>query len=237
VSLSQRLGRCQDGVVDWWVLDALSEEDRSTLTSTLHRRTYRRGEVIFHEGDPAETLHLIAVGHVSAHVSAPSGEPVIVSVLGRGDCFGELALAGPGRARAATVTALDRCETLSLTRAQFDRLRSQSPHLDRLLVLLLAARIERLNGYLLEALYTPASRRVALRLLELCESYRADGGQVVIPLTQEALANLAGTTRPTTNQALQDLARRGVLELQRGSVVVVDEPGLERISRPRRPLG
>jgi CRP-like cAMP-binding protein len=218
--------------VDWWVLDFLRPEDRRTFLSTLRRRTYGRREVVFHEGDPADALHLIVSGHVAAHVSSPSGEPVTVAVLGQGECFGELALAGPGRQRAATMTALDRCETLSLTRAQFDRLRSQSPDLDRLLVLLLAERVERLDQYLLEALYTPADKRVARRLVELCDAYRGDSSPVVIPLTQDALASLAGTTRPTTNQALQNMARLGIVEVKRGQLIVLDEAALLTLSHP-----
>jgi CRP-like cAMP-binding protein len=220
--------------MDWWVLEGLQPEVRRSLLSTLNRRTYRRGEVVFHEGDPAETLHLIVGGHLAAHVMSTSGDPVTVAVLGPGECVGELALVDANRQRAATVVALDRVETLSLTRAQFDRLRVEHRQLDQLLVMLLAARVDRLNRYLIEALFTSADRRVARRLLELCDAYRDELGQVVVPLTQDTLASLAGTTRPTTNQALQHLVRRGVLELRRGRVIVLDEAGLARSSGATR---
>jgi CRP-like cAMP-binding protein len=223
--------------MDWWVLDGVPPEDRRSFLSTLRRQTYRRREVVFHEGDPAETLHMIVAGHVTAQVSHPSGEPLTVAVLGPTDCFGELALVGPDRMRRATMTALDTCETLSMTRGQFDRLRDANPGLNRVLVLLLAARVEKLDYYLLDALYTPADTRVARRLVELCETYRPDSGPVVVPLTQDAIASLAGTTRSTTNQALQDMVRHHVIELGRGQIIVIDEPALVRLSDPAPTYG
>lgn len=223
--------------MDWWVVEALRPEDRREFLSTLRPRTYRRDEVVFHQGDPAEAVHLIVSGHAAARLSSTAGEPVTVSVLGPGECFGELALVGPGRRRSATMVALDKCETLSMTRAQFDQLRSQSPHVDRLLVLLLADRIAKLDEFLLEALYSPADRRVARRLVALCDTYRSDTNQVVIPLTQDALASLAGTTRSTTNQALQHLVKRDILQLRRGRVIVLDEAALVSLAAPTAAYG
>ena len=92
--------------MDWSVLASLPVEDRRRLVARLRRRAYRRDEVIFHQGDPADTLHLIAAGHVSVRVTLPGGEFVVVAILGPGDAFGEIALAG-GPLRGATVTALE----------------------------------------------------------------------------------------------------------------------------------
>ena len=185
--------------MDWPVLASVPAEDRHRLVARLRRRAYRRDEVIFHQGDPADTLHLIAAGHVSVRVTLPGGEFVIVAVLGPGDAFGEFALVGGPRPRTATVIALEPCETLSLGRDQFERLRASYPGVNRFLVELLSARVERLNGQLLEVLYVPAERRVLRRLLDLCQLYVGDGQHIVIPVTQEMLASLAGTTRPTAN--------------------------------------
>jgi CRP-like cAMP-binding protein len=142
--------------MDWPVLASVPAEDRNRLVATLRRRAYRRDEVIFHQGDPADTLHLVAAGHVSVRVTLPGGEFVVVIIFGPGDAFGELALVGGPRPRGATVIALEPCETLSLGRDQFERLRASYPGVNRFLVELLSARVETLNRYLLEALYVPA---------------------------------------------------------------------------------
>jgi CRP-like cAMP-binding protein len=89
--------------------------------------------------------------------------------------------------------------------------------------------VRMLNERLLEALYVPVEKRVRRRLVELSELY--GGEPPVIPLTQETLAELAGTTRPTVNQVLRDEERRGTIELLRGKVRVLDAGELARRGR------
>jgi len=214
--------------MDWPVLASVPPDDRDRLVARLRRLAYRRDEVIFHQGDPADTLHLIAAGHVTVRVTLPGGEFVIVAIFGPGDAFGELALVGGPRPRGATVIALEPCETLSLGRDQFERLRASYPGVNRFLVELLSTRVVRLNGYLLEALYVPAERRVLRRLLDLCQLYAGDEQHIVIPVTQEMLASLAGTTRPTANQVLGRLAASQVVEVSRGQIVVLNRGELRR---------
>jgi CRP-like cAMP-binding protein len=214
--------------MDWPVLASVPAEDRHRLVATLRRRAYRRDEVIFHQGDPADTLHLVAAGHVSVRVTLTGGEFVIVALFGPGDAFGETALVGGPRPRGGTVIALDPCETLSLSRDQFEHLRASYPGVNRFLVELLSARVDRLNRQLLEALYVPAERRVLRRLLDLCQMYGGDGQHIVIPVTQETLASLAGTTRPTANQVLGRLAARQLVEVSRGQIAVLNRGELHR---------
>src|SRR4029078_6305525 len=100
-------------------------------------------------------------------------------------------------------------------RDEFHRLRISFPGIDRFLVELLATRVERLNNYLLEALYVPAERRVLRRLLHVCELSPGDDQRIVIPVTQEMLASLAGTTRPTANQVLRRLVASDIVAISR----------------------
>lgn len=219
--------------MDWPVLASVPAADRRGLVDRMRRRAYGRDEVIFHQGDPADTLHLIAEGHVSVRVTLAGGEFVIVAIFGPGDAFGEGALVSSPRPRGATVIALERCETLSIGRDQFESLRTSYAGIDRFLVELLSARVDRLNGYLLEALYVPAERRVLRRLLELCRLYADDDEQcIVIPVTQDMLASLAGTTRPTANQVLGRLAASQVVEASRGQIVVLNRKELCRRADP-----
>jgi CRP-like cAMP-binding protein len=212
--------------MDWPVLASLPPDEQRTLAAGLRRRAYRRDEVIVHQGDPADSMHLIAAGRASVRVTMSGGEFVVVELLGPGDAFGELALVGP-QSRRATVVALERCETLSLGRDEFERLRTAYPGVDRFLIDLLASRVDKLDTYLLEALFVPAERRVLRRLLELCELYPADGQGIVIPVTQETLASLAGTTRPTANQVLRRLVAIGIVTVSRSQIVVLNRAGLQ----------
>ena len=212
--------------MDWPLLASLPADDRRRLVAGLRRRAYSRDEVIFHQGDPADTLHLIAAGHVAVRVTLAGGEFVVLAILGPGEAVGEQALVGVPHPRGATVAALERCETLSLGRDQFERLRASYPGVNRFLVELLSARIDILNSQVLEALYVPAERRVLRRLADLCELYKTDDQRIVIPVTQEMLASIAGTTRPTANQVLRRLVASEIVEVRRGQIVVLNREGL-----------
>jgi CRP-like cAMP-binding protein len=93
---------------------------------------------------------------------------------------------------------------------------------DALLISLLAAEVRTMIERLLEALYLPAERRVLRRLVELADIY----GGAEIPLTQEELAGLAGTSRATVNAVLGDAQTRGLVELRRGRVTILDAEAL-----------
>src|SRR4051794_23701063 len=151
--------------------DVLDAEERRQLISAARRRRFARNEVIFHEGDPASSLHLLTSGHVSVRVATPDGNSVTLAIAGPGQTVGELALLGRDGRRAATVTALEKCETLSIQREQFDALRRAHPRLDRLLAEILADEVRRLDGRLLEFLYLPAEKRVLRRLAWLGRLY------------------------------------------------------------------
>ena len=110
--------------------------------------------------------------------------------------------------------------------SEFRRLRREHPGVDQLLIEFLANEVRMLNERLLEALYVPADRRVLRRLVELAALYGSGAGEVVIPLTQEELAGLAGTSRATVNQVLRGLEGKGAVELQRGKTIVTDPAAL-----------
>jgi CRP-like cAMP-binding protein len=209
------------------MLEGVPDEEIRRLLSVARRRSFSRNEVVFHQGDPAESMHLIWSGRFAVRIRTPVGDATTLAILGPGESFGELALLGEDPERSATVVALERGETRSIARADLARLRRDHPEVNELLLRLLAARIRRTNDLLTEALYVPADKRVLRRLRELAELYGGDDGHV-IPLTQEEIAELAGTSRATVNRVLRAEERNGSLELRRGRTTVLDP---ERIGR------
>lgn len=220
------------GCVNWPVFREVPAEDLGELLAIARRRRFDRHEVVFHQDDPADSLHLITRGRFAVRLRAPLGDEVLLDIRGPGDVFGELALVRSEPApRAATVSALEPAETRCVYRADFDRLRARHPETDRALVAVLAGQLQRTDERLVEAHFVDVDHRVARRLLELCRIY-GDGGQSAeIPLTQDEIAALAGTTRPSTNRALKRLEERGAVVLQRGRISVLD---LELVVREAR---
>ena len=192
-----------------------------------HRHRYERGEIVFHERDVGDTLHLITDGHVAVQVGTTLGNTATLTVLGPGDAFGEIALVAEYQ-RTASVIALEPTETLALHRHEFDALRMEDASVNHFLVEILARQVSRLTTQLIDAYYLPAELRVLRRLADLADVYRDSAGSVVIPLHQEMLATMAGTSRPTVNRVLQDAAAEGLVTLTRGRVTVLDADGLSR---------
>lgn len=210
----------------WPFLHLLSDAERAAVLAATARHRYRRGEVLFHEGDTGDTIHLLASGRVAVRVTTPVGDTVTYAVLGAGEVFGELGLLSADARRTATVVALEPVETLVLRREQFEQLRARHPAVERMLVQLLAQRVRRLSAHLVEALHVPVDQRVVRRLLALCRLYGGDDVRVTVPLTQGDLAELAGATRPTVNRVLRSLEQAGVVQLARGRIEVRDRPAL-----------
>ena len=193
------------------------------------RRRFSRGEVVFHRDDPADSLHLVQKGRFAVKVMTPLGDTATLAVRGPGDSFGEMALVADDARRSATVAALEEAETYAVYQAEFHRLRDAHPQVTQVLIAFLAGEVRRQNELLLEALYVPVERRLLRRLVELVASYDGRGGE--IPLTQEQLAELAGTSRATVNKVLRDEQERGTVELRRGRTLVLDRDELARRAR------
>jgi CRP-like cAMP-binding protein len=166
-------------------------------------------------------------------VTTSLGDTAILSVLGPGEMFGELALLGDESARrSATVAALEPSETRSVHRIDFERLRGRNPETGNVLIAILAAQVRRLSKHLVEALYVSADKRVLRRLVDMVAIFSdSDGGRAVVPLTQEDLAGLAGTSRATVNRVLREEEARGTLELGRGRTTVIDAEAIARRGR------
>src|SRR5918999_6592762 len=111
----------------WTILDGLPEEDARRVLAATRRRGFGRREVLFHEGDPGDSLHLIDRGRVAVRITTPLGDAATVGVLGRGDVVGEMAVLEEGGRRGATVMALEATETLSIDRSAFLELRRRYP--------------------------------------------------------------------------------------------------------------
>ena len=210
------------------LFEMLDDADQREILATARRRRFKRNEVVFHDGDPGDTLHLVVEGHFAIRITTPLGDQAMLRVFGPADYFGELAMLSAGP-RCGSAISLDGGETLSVHRDDFDQLRAKRPKINELLTDALVAEVRRLSAALIEALYVPVERRIWLRLIDLADLYGGDA-PVVIPLTQDDVAQLAGTTRPSANRILRAGEEQGVIQLSRGRIVVNDRSALRRIA-------
>jgi CRP-like cAMP-binding protein len=138
--------------VKWQLLEGVPDESVQRLLQIARRRRFRRGEVVFHRGDPADSLHLVSKGRFAVRVMTPLGDQATLAVRGPGESFGEMALVGEKTSRAATVEALEEAETFCVYETEFALLRREHQVVNELLISLLAAEVRGMNERLLEAL-------------------------------------------------------------------------------------
>jgi CRP-like cAMP-binding protein len=211
--------------MEWDLFSGAAAEDVQRVITVARRRRFERGEVVFHQDDLAESLHLVVAGRFAVTRRTALGEAALLALRQPGEAFGELALVSEKR-RSATVYALEAGETLSVLYDDFEDLRARHPGVDRILVALLAAQLQRMDQLLAEAYYESAERRVIRRLLDLGQAY--GGGDRPIRVTQDQLAALAGASRATVNAVLADERRRGTIDVKRGATLILDREALAR---------
>lgn len=204
------------------MLEELRDETQASVMRMAVTNRLRADEYLWFQGDSARTVHFIESGRVAIEVASPDGFVSILTVMGPGEVVGEQSLVDTQRRRSGSVRALEDVSTFSITSAQFEELRTNYPSVDRFLVRVLASRVDRLSTQVLEAAHDDVEARVNRRLVVLTEAYRRPGrdGSVVIRITQDELARMAGSTRPSVNRHLRRLERAGIIELGRGRVTV-----------------
>jgi CRP-like cAMP-binding protein len=117
-----------------------------------------------------------------------------------------------------------------ITRGDFEELRKADTIIDRVLLSVLAERNRALTAHLVELLFTPVDQRVCRRLLAFADAVGAEE-EGWVTINQTELATLSGTTRSTVNRVLRGAQDRGLVELARGRIRLVDEPALRRRAR------
>lgn len=215
--------------MEFRLLEGLPADDVRALLAIARRRTFGRDEVVFHRGDPANALHLIVKGHFAVRILTPLGHSALLAIDGPGDAFGELALVTAEASRSATVSALGPGETFAVYREEFAGLQARHPGVNVILLKLLAEQVRRSNERIVAAHYLDSETRVRWALQQLATTYSSDEtAPVVVPLTQEQIAELAGAARATVNRVLKEEEQRGTVELLRGKVQITDRADLAR---------
>jgi CRP-like cAMP-binding protein len=176
----------------------------------------RAGEVIFAQGDPCDSVFYIQDGGVKIRVLSHGGKEAIVAMLGPGDFFGEGALAGQP-VRTAPAGAATACALLVVDKQKMARLlHEQHTFSDRFLGYVLARNI-RVEADLVDQLFNSSEKRLARVLLLLARYGKHDVPHRVIPkISQEALAEMVGTTRSRVNFFMNKFRKLGFIEYNGG---------------------
>lgn len=211
---------------------ALTEHDAQELARVAEVRLYQRGETIFREGEPSESLFTIVRGRVKIYKITPTGKDVILEIFGEGDPFGAVA-AYQERSFPASAAALEDTVCLVMPRREFFALLESNPSLVRGLLAGLTRRIAELTNRVAELSGGRVEPRIARLFVKLVEEQgleRDEGVFIPLNLSRQEIADLTGTTIETSIRIMSRWSKEGVLRTEKDGFTVLDRGALEQIS-------
>jgi CRP/FNR family transcriptional regulator len=201
----------------------IPQEQLRSLVRVLERRTYRKGQIILHQGDEGDSMFAIVSGRVRIYLLSPDGHEWSVYICDAGDFFGEMSLL-TGEPRSANAEAMQRTEVLVLRRPAFRDYLLSNPISAIRVIEALSQRLRQTTESAEGLVALNVTQRIAQKLLELTERYGVpedDGVMIDLDLSQEAIASLVGTTRESANRALSTLRSQGIVQVERVRICVL----------------
>ncbi len=199
------------------------------LEARAHARAYRKGAVVFLDGDDASEVILITKGHIKITVASQDGREVLIEVRGPGEVIGEMGLIDRSP-RSASAFALSATEVLALSLRDFTELVDTTPSFTRSLLDEMVQRIRDSTFHQLELSLDDVAGRVARRLIDLSRRFgkpRQVGVEIRSPLTQQELADWSGVSRQAVVKELTRLRELGWVETQGRTIVLRNVAALE----------
>lgn len=198
------------------------------ILGLARKRHYSRGATVFHQGDPAVTLHIVSRGLLALRFTQEDGQSSTLRVFGPGDAFGRAGVSVDNPTRVGSCVALEDCDTHELTLELMAQCRAKYPALNNGMMMVLLSELSQAYSRLLDLSNVPADVRARRTLAELAARCPRQPAGISVPITQDDLAGLASTSRSTVNRVLVYQETLGRLALRRGTIVVLDLEGLRQ---------
>lgn len=208
-------------MADLPIFAGLGPEERMTIHLLASKRAYRRGEVVFHAGDPADRVYLIKSGKVRLYRVSDDGRELTLGYLKPDDIFGEHTLF-EGIDQAMTAEVIEDAFVCSCDRAGFQRLITDNPEVSLKVIRGLAERVNSITERLAELAFASVKDRVMQALTRLATEYgrpTAGGTEVELDLTHQDLACLVNASRTMVTLCLKELREEGRVRQERRFVV------------------
>lgn len=221
------------------VLAAIPQQHRDAVLAQCGQQRYRKGEIIWRQGDPASMVGFLGEGKAVSEYRSSRGRSVITGLWSSGDLIGAINL-GADKVHQMTVRCLENALLHTLSVEQFYMLVRSYPEVAEAVVRALSVRLHWYNHLTLVLGTLPAFERTCGMLLALSEHFAvktADGLLIDLPLTHATLAAMVGVGRPFLTVKLSQLERSGHLRFARRRIVIRDPAGLKALAfgaAPRR---
>ena len=203
----------------------LGSDELQRLSNLCHTQHLGVGEVLFQKGDSGDALFGIRRGQIRIETGAADGSRLTLNFMGPGELFGEVAVLD-SQSRTADAAAAEATELFVLRREDFLSFLEREPKVAIKIIQLLCQRIRWQSERMEESVLQPLPVRLARRLCALASDFGSE-----VHISQEQLGVFVGAARESVNRQLQLWRKDGILDLQRGRVLLQNMPRLTAIAR------
>ncbi|MCK5101632.1 MAG: Crp/Fnr family transcriptional regulator [Cyclobacteriaceae bacterium] len=208
----------------------LSLSDREVFSQNKRKNTYRKGQVIYYEGNYPQGIFCIYHGKIKISTIGRKGKEQIVKFKGRGEVLGYRALLNDEPYN-ATATAISDCEVCHISKNAFLDTLEKSKHLSLNTIRLLSNDLKESEQKLINLSQKPVKERVAEALLLLKDHFglEEDGKTIEVNLTRREIGEIAGITTETTIRILSELSKEKILKLEDKKISIMNIQQLVKI--------
>ena len=210
------------------IFNGLTEPELQFLAQRAVLRNYKKGELLFTEGDPCSGLFVIESGHARIFKSSPNGREQVLTIEGPGSSVAELPLFDGGTYPASTA-AVDDARVYFISKQDFHSLCLVHPQVPLKVLKVVGGRLRKLVGIIEELSFTTVRSRLISVLLRLAKTGRKTpaGIEVQLPPSNQELASEIGTVRELVSRNLSRLQAQDLIKMDGKTVIIPDIPRLQ----------
>ncbi|MFC1664243.1 Crp/Fnr family transcriptional regulator [Pseudomonadota bacterium] len=187
-------------------------------------RNVPRNNILLHEGEQPDALYIVVTGKVKIYVGDVDGKELVLSILGPGGFFGEMAIID-GSPRSATVMSVEESTVVTIGKQDFLKCLREIPDLAFNLLVSFARRIRNVNDHVRDLALLDVYGRVARTLLRLAKP--KENILVTDAITQQEIANMVGASREMVSRVLTNLKNDGFISIAGKQITICDPPALD----------
>jgi CRP-like cAMP-binding protein len=208
----------------------LDDEALRVVAAQASVRTFRKGALIFYQGDPGDSLYVLAEGTVKVFVTSTQGDEMVLATLKPPDALGEVALLDLGE-RSASAEAIEPVVAIAFARSTLIELMREIPSIGDAVLRKAGALLRRLTGQAADLVFLDLEGRVAKLLVQMADRQGTAGDDAIVldvGVTQSDLARMVGGSRQSVNAILHGLEGRGFVDVHGREIRIVELDALKR---------
>ncbi len=201
------------------LFECLDEEEREALAQVAILKTFPKNTILFSEGDRTDSIYIVHSGKVKVNIIDQNGKEIILSLLGPGEYFGEMAALVEGESRSASVMTRETTKLFVISRNDFKEVLSSHPDM---VFNLLKGSLERLrvaNKNIESLALMDVYGRIARLFMQLAKS-TADKFVIGEKLTHQDIANMVGSSREMVSRVLKELTVGGYISSSKKVITI-----------------